>query len=286
MICGLDAALGYARRGWPVFPCQWQGERRKRPLVERGLHSATRDEAQIGDWWRRWREALIGIPTGRPSGFVALDVDLKGEAFDLDTLADLGFGILPDTPIVHTVSGGLHLYFRAPDHPEIRNTAGDRGAGIGRGLDWRGEGGFVIAPSPGSGYWWDPHWNLDTTPLAPVPAALPPRNPKPAATPRPIRPAPGLSPYGEAALDAACRRIIVAPDGEQEQTLNAECFAIGSLAGVNAIPPEFARRALQWAARQIPDYDHRHPWRAAEIENKINRAFADGMRRPREAHRA
>ena len=43
--------------------------------------------------------------------------------------------------------------------------------------------------------------------------------------------------------------------------------------------------ALIWAARQIPDYDHRHPWRAAEIETKVNRAFTDGMRQPRAARR-
>jgi hypothetical protein len=53
-----------------------------------------------------------------------------------------------------------------------------------------------------------------------------------------------------------------------------------------AIPSDFARRALIWAARQIPDYDHRHPWRAAEIERKVNHAFEGGMRHPREARRA
>jgi putative DNA primase/helicase len=270
-----------------VFPCQWQGERRKRPLVERGLHSATRDEAQIGDWWRRWREALIGIPTGRPIGFVVLDIDTKGAVNGFDTLAELGFAILPDTPMVHTASGGLHLYFRAPDHPQIRNTAGERGSGIGRSLDWRGEGGYVIAPTPDSAYEWDPHWNLDTAPLALIAAGLLPRESRrPETTHQPIKPAAGLSAYAEAALDAACRAIIYAPDGAQETTLNAEAFAIGTLVGAGAIPSDFARRALQWAARQMTDFNHRRPWRAAEIGRKVNRAFDDGMRSPREARHA
>jgi hypothetical protein len=251
------------------------------------LHAATRDETQIRDWWHRWPNALIGVPTGRASGFVALDVDLKGEAFGLDTLAELGFAILPDTAMVHTTSGGLHLYFRALDYPEIRNTAGAKGRGIGPGLDWRGDGGYVVVPSPVSGYHWDPHWNLDTAPLAPVPTELVPRVPArlPIAA-QPVRPETGLSPYAEAALDGACRRILAASDGEQEQTVNGEVFSIGTLAGAGAIPSEFARRTLQRAARWMPDYDPSHPWRAAEIERKVNHAFDDGMRSPRMARRA
>jgi hypothetical protein len=62
----------------------------------------------------------------------------------------------------------------------------------------------------------------------------------------------GLSPYAEAALDSACYVIIGAPNGEQECTMVAECFSIGTLAGAGAIPLGFARRALLWAAQQIP----------------------------------
>jgi hypothetical protein len=217
-----------------------------------------------------------------------LDIDIKRRAANgFDTLDELGFAILPVTPMAHTVSGGLHLYFSLPDGVDIRNTEGARGRGIGPGLDWRGGGGYLIVPSPGSGYSWDPHCNLDTVPLAPMPAALLPREPEPRTqTGQPVRPAAGLSPYGEAALDSACRRILVAPAGEQEGTLNAEAFAIGTLAGAGAVPVEFARSVLLWAARQIPDYDHRRPWRAHEIEAKVAHAFDGGMRRPRQVRRA
>jgi hypothetical protein len=283
----LDAALNYAARGLPVFPCQWQGERRKRPLVKRGLYAASRDPTQIGDWWEHWPEALIGLPTGRASGFVVLDVDTRGAGNGFDTLANLGFAILPETPMGHTTSGGLHLYFEAPKHPEISNTAGERGSGIGRGLDWRGGGGYVIAPSPGSGYSWDPHWNLDTVPLAPVPAGLlPHERERWGATARSVMPSAGLSPYAEAALDGACRAIIAAPDGAQEATLNAEAFAIGTLAGASAIPTDFALKTLLWAARQIRDHDPRRPWRTREIETKVERSFVAGTRRPRKARHA
>ena len=123
----------YARRGWRVFPCQWRGARRKQPLTKRGFYDASSDPAQIREWWERSPHALIGSPTGRLTGFVVLDMDSKrAGATGFDTLAELGFAMLPETPMAHTASGGLHLYFEPPDRIEIRNTAGAYGAGIGK----------------------------------------------------------------------------------------------------------------------------------------------------------
>ncbi|MGD9615134.1 MAG: hypothetical protein AB7H90_05985 [Alphaproteobacteria bacterium] len=101
--------------------------------------------------------------------------------------------------------------------------------------------------------------------------------------PKPMR---GLSPYAEAALDNAARRIMAAPNGEQETTLNSEAFAIGTLAGAGAIPAHFAREVLAWAARQMPFYDPHRPWSQRELDTKVERAFAAGMRRPRAVARA
>jgi putative DNA primase/helicase len=283
----LDAALAYTRRGWPVFPCDWAGDRRKRPLTKHGLYDASRDPTIVAGWWQRWPQALIGVPTGAASGFVVLDVDVKRDRENgYDTLDDLGFSIFPETPMVHTASGGLHLYFALPAGVEIRNTEGAKGRGVGPGLDWRGDGGYVIVPSPGSGYFWDPTWNFDLTPLAAVPVKLLPQEAPRSSSNAPVKPTTGLSPYADAALDQACRNILAAPAGQQEATLNGECFAIGTLAGAGAIPVDFARRVLIWAGRRIPDQDPRRPWRAREIEAKVDRTFAHGLRRPREARNA
>jgi hypothetical protein len=103
---------------------------------------------------------------------------------------------------------------------------------------------------------------------------------------RPIAATAGLSPYARAALNRACRHIIGAPDGQQEATLNAEAFAIGRLAGAGAVPPDFALRVLLHAAGQVPDYDLGRPWRAAEIQRKITRAFDAGTLYPRELRHA
>jgi hypothetical protein len=275
-----EAALFYRALNWAVFPCGWQGETRRRPLTDHGFYDSSRDEAQIREWWDRWSAALIGVPTGRASGFIVLDVDRKNGVDGFDALEELGIAILPATPMVHSPSGGLHVHFN-PGAREIRCSAGR----LGRGLDVRGEGGYIIMPSPNSGYWWDPIWNVSTVGLAAEPISLLPREGEHEAAAAPIRPAVGLSPYAEAALEDACRRIIAAPAGEQEMTLNREAFATGTLAGAGAIPIDFARPVLVCAASRIPTYDPRRPWRPGEIERKVEHAFNDGLRHPRGARR-
>ena len=54
----------------PAFPCGTD----KRPLVARGFHAATTDPETILDWWRRWPDALVGVPAIK---FCALDIDLQ-----------------------------------------------------------------------------------------------------------------------------------------------------------------------------------------------------------------
>jgi hypothetical protein len=271
----LEAALAYAGpRGWPLFPCN----RHKRPLVEHGLTEASRDAAQITAWWQRWPSALIGMPTGRATGFVVLDVDVKNGVWGFDTLDQLGFAILPDTRMAHTASGGVHLYFKPPAM-ELRNTSGDKGRGIGKGLDWRGEGGYVIVPSPASGYMWDPHLGIDA-PLADVPVALLPREPERATIQSPpIQVA--LSRYAEAALDGAVKRIYSASAGTQETTLNSEAYGLGRLVGANVLPASLALESLLCAAHAMPSFDSRRPWRAANLDRKVRTAFTDGLRQPR-----
>jgi len=269
--------LIYAARGRLIFPCR----AKDRPLVK-WREAATTDEATIRSWWKRWPQAQVGLPTGE--SFVVLDVDVTSTPTGLDTLAELGFTLWFETPTVHTPSGGLHAYFRYPQ-PPIRNTTGKRGRGIGPNLDWRGVGGYVIAPSRHSGYRWDPHLGSDT-PMAEVPAALLPKIIGPREVEPPPRAAPGLSRYGQGALDKACRVILNARHGEQESTLNGECFSIGQLVAGGEIPRGFGRDVLQWTAGKLASYDPRRPWQPLELERKVSAAFSAGMRNPRGARHA
>jgi hypothetical protein len=291
----LDMALHYTARGWPVFPCKTSEPKRKTPLTPRGFYDASRDPNQLRRWWRRWPDALIGLPTGTPTGLVVLDVDTKNGVNGFSTLAAMGYAAEVsqyETGRVKTASGGRHVYFDTGGRA-FRCSRGE--TGLGTGLDVRGDGGYVIAPSPGSGYelipldtgtWIDPRQTIATAPLAMAPGWL--NVPKPertvvngAAVPR----SSGLSCYGEAALDSACRNIATASAGSQEETLHRECFSIGTLAAAGGVPEHFAIKCLRYAAQKMRDYDQRRPWRLAEIERKVERSFYAGMNHPREALR-
>ena len=87
----LKAALRYAARGWPVFPvwpriddrcgcgkadCKTRASTRSATCPE-GFKDATTDEKTIRRWWREYPDAGIGMPTGKPSGMIVIDIDRK-----------------------------------------------------------------------------------------------------------------------------------------------------------------------------------------------------------------
>ena len=152
----LKAALAYARRGVPVFPCETSA---KRPLTRNGHWAATTDPHAIERWWKRWPSANVAIPTGEKSGVVVLDVDVDdGGPESLARLERVGVPV-PKTARARTGGGGIHLFFRYPRGTEICNSAGL----LGPGLDVRGEGGYVVVPPSRTRglYRW-----VDTSPLA------------------------------------------------------------------------------------------------------------------------
>jgi len=157
-----EAALRYAARGWPVFPCT---PRAKMPCTPNGLKDATTSASQVAQWWAQQPEANVAIRTGQVSGLVVLDVD--GDA-GTEALRELErrHEPLPRTASVVTPRGGQHVYFAHPGS-EIRNSAGT----LGVGLDVRGDGGYVLAPPSvgSSGRRYEPD---ERSPLAPLPGWL------------------------------------------------------------------------------------------------------------------
>lgn len=163
----LTAALEYAARGWPVFPCTIQ----KRPRVQHGFYEATTEPAAITAWWRQWPRASIGMPTGKVSGLVVLDVDIqKGGDDSLHELC-LTYATIPSTVQSITGGGGIHYFFA---HPGVHIPPS--ASQLGPGLDIRGDGGYVILPpSPhpsGRTYEWELSSLPGDVPFAPMPPWL------------------------------------------------------------------------------------------------------------------
>jgi hypothetical protein len=117
-----------------------------------GYKDATRDETQIREWWTRWPEANIGIPTGAVSGCDVLDIDPRhGGEISLEEL-ESQYGKLPETAEQLTGGGGRHLLFRHQEGVGCK-------VGILPGIDVRGDGGYIlVAPSnhiSGRRYAWE-----------------------------------------------------------------------------------------------------------------------------------
>lgn len=128
----VQAALKYAKAGWPVLPLAPRG---KVPLCPHGVHDASTDPAQVCAWWTRWPAANVGLAMGR--GRLVLDVD--GDA-GLESLIELQreHGEFPATLTAQTGGGGMHLVFASgvPVRNAVRFCAG---------LDTRGDGGYIVA---------------------------------------------------------------------------------------------------------------------------------------------
>jgi len=250
-----------------VFPCNAQ----KRPLTEHGLNDATTDEAQINAWWNRWPHADPAWAV--PKEIVVGDLDCKNGKNGIKDFVEHG-GVHPDavaTPQASSPTGGRHLVYAA-NGGAYRNGVGLNGWGI----DLRTIGGYIVLPAGDNGRAWVKPLS---TPLAPAPKLI---DPAPAAEARPQqgaqRPFAGATAYARAALERACTAIAEAPNGEQEATLNRECYSIGGLVGAGELDKEKAIAALVAAADLMPAYAE--PWR--DLEGKVRRAVEDGIRLPRE----
>lgn len=148
----LEAALGYAARGWRVFPLR---PKSKEPATRHGFKDATTDAGQVRKWWTRNPNANIGIATG--DGLLVVDVDDKpGNAVQgSDSLREweLEHGDMSETVTAITGSGGVHYYLDVGDAHVPCSTSAELA------IDIRCDGGYVVAPPSvhpnGNGYVWD-----------------------------------------------------------------------------------------------------------------------------------
>lgn len=89
---------------------------------------------------------LWGFPTG--DGIFVIDVDMKNDGEGLKNWQEMTqLHGEPNTYTVQTRSGGFHYYFQTPTGTVVRNSqdTGNTDKLFAKGIDIRGEGGYVIA---------------------------------------------------------------------------------------------------------------------------------------------
>jgi hypothetical protein len=98
-----DAALDYAKKGWPIFPCRSD----KSPYTASGVLDATTNLTQIEKWWEQNPLANIGLDVGS-ANMMVLYLD---PGHSMDEL-EKNVGKIPETKLhSNTPRGGKHLFF-------------------------------------------------------------------------------------------------------------------------------------------------------------------------------
>lgn len=233
----LDTALSLASMGYAIFPAM-PGS--KMPAVPWRLVS-TCDPRWIQDWWGSFPHDNICIDCAK-SQLLVIDLDHAGALSEFERIWASAPGENPPLRDVQVLIGtrrGWHLYFDDPWSTQI-NTA----SRLGRGIDTRAEGGMVLAP--GSVIAGEKYsllaGDLDHLPRAPQwLAAMCMRQARPSASRRTV-PVPDW--YGQILIEDWAARVIHAPDGMQNTTINQAAFALAS----SGLDPGIIERELLMAA--------------------------------------
>lgn len=253
---------------YPIFPCGVN----KRPLTQHGFKDASADPALVAAMFKPYPGARIGMPTGSASGIFVVDIDTKNGPEAVDWM--MQHNLQNQTKCVRTQSGGYHLWYQMPD-VELRNTA----SRLVRGVDTRGEGGYVLIP-PSDGYYEFndeeisvlPDWLLEELQRKPEPTV------QPVISAPSARHTDGGTAYGLEALARECDAIRYAGDGSKHTTLNKAAYSIGGLVASGELEQSVALADLRSALNDIRSACR--DFRAAE--RTLDRSFQEGLGRPRE----
>lgn len=258
----LDAALSYAADGLHVFPVHYPIKNKnglfcschlsnecadigKHPyydqtLIPNGVLNASTDLTLIKTWWGKWPNANIGIATGEKSNLFVCDADSPIIVNDAIARG------LPHTRGVRT-GNGQHAYFKHPGFKVPNKVKVD-------GFDFRGDGGYVIAPpskhANGKYYEW---LTPADTPLAECPdwiTALIVSSPYYAPSVA-VKIAEFDTSYGLGALKKATASIEAAPNGDRNPTFYRNTASMYNLVAGGELLDQTVEYAVIEAAHTV-----------------------------------
>lgn len=257
----LEAALDYARNGYPVFPCS---ENTKIPFAQtNGSKDATTDIVKITEWWTKFPNANVAMATGAASGLYVVDIDAPSSEL---------MPRLPETWTARTRNGGWHYVYRCP--MALPNTAKAAKNALAPDTDTRGEGGYIIVwPSTMDGKQWA--WTNEIDPV-PLPDWIIERvRPKEQALQltRATFSMASTS-WARRALEEECRDVAGTAEGGRNHNLHRAAFKIGQIVGAGHLSESEAEGDLVVAglACGLPQ---------REVTTTASRSLRRGMLCPR-----
>ena len=152
--------------GWKVFPANPEN---KTPLIKEWKHRASNDETIINHLFAPFPNAMVAVPTGPVNGITVIDCDIRDSYNGVSNFIQEGFKI-PKTAGAKTPSGGFHLYFDSEE--ETIPTSASK---LAKGVDVRGDGGYVIPPPSQSikgNYKWEADWLDPNRGMAKLPLVI------------------------------------------------------------------------------------------------------------------
>lgn len=264
----LNAALDYAALGWSVHPL-WPSM--KEPFTKQGFKDATADPDAIRLWWERNPDLNIGLATDDQRFFV-LDIDGPEGKAGLAGL-ESRFGKLPETLVAET-GHGFHYIFRYSGTQKLGNTAGRAGKRLGKNIDTRGTGGYIVAPPSihpdGGTYRWL-NWG---TPLAELPEWVVTKL-KEVEVAWKVQPqySTNKQPQVRRTWETCCLNLAQASSGSRNHTLNESAFTMGGWIASNSISREEVESGLRIIGLQVGLTE-------SEIEKTLASGIESGMQQP------
>lgn len=235
------AALQLAEQGVRVFPCG----KDKAPRTANGYYDGTTNREVVESW--DW-DGMIGAPV--PPGVVIIDVDPRNGGSDTLKLLKADGKQLPPTKTVRTKSGGFHYWYAVPEDVVMRGK-------LGPGVDVKraGKGYVIVPPSPGYALLSDkqveaPAWLLEELVVEDAEGSED-GVADGASEPKYFVQFEDGTPYGIAALEREVGRMLRAPEGERNDSLNRAAFALSQLSAGGEISRKRAIKDLVTAAGRM-----------------------------------